>query len=161
MYALMQANGSFETRRLYTVIRNYLHNMISFNKKKRKKIKTFLFIRKWTLLIYFFFCFCFCFCSCINWFLFYDFDVKQENLKRKKKIHFCVRVFQRSIDREENYSNVYWFDNYTAIASVVFRHIFLHCTLSRGSEVIWGCRIHRLHLCKGVTLPQRVFCLWH
>ena len=25
----------------------------------------------------------------------------------------------------------------------------------------WGCRIHRLHLCRGVRLPQRVFRIWY
>ena len=28
-------------------------------------------------------------------------------------------------------------------------------------SVGWGCRIHRLHLFKGVRLPKRVSCLWH
>ena len=27
--------------------------------------------------------------------------------------------------------------------------------------VSWGCRIHRLHLCRGVGSPQWVSCIWH
>ena len=34
-------------------------------------------------------------------------------------------------------------------------------TISPICPVGWGFRIHRLHICKGVRLPQRVSWIWH
>ena len=43
-----------------------------------------------------------------------------------------------------------------------FIKIFLGCLMPNPvSSVGLGRRIHRLHLCRGLRLPERVSCLWH
>ena len=47
--------------------------------------------------------------------------------------------------------------NFIAYRSYIYIYIYIYHT----SLVGWGCRIHRLHLCRGVRLTQWVFWIWH
>ena len=38
---------------------------------------------------------------------------------------------------------------------------FIYLSILVSGPVSWSCRIHRLHLCRDVRLPQRVSWIWH
>ena len=44
---------------------------------------------------------------------------------------------------------------------VIYIYIYICIHTNRFCPVSWSCRIHQLHLCRGVRLLQGVSCIWH
>ena len=47
------------------------------------------------------------------------------------------------------------------ISKFIFLNVSIVQSLNRDSSFSWDCRIHWLHLCKGVRLLQQVSWMWH
>ena len=59
--------------------------------------------------------------------------------------------------------NYYHLKNWIRIDKTLFSLRFWTSSFKVGCPVGWGCRIHRLHLRRGIRPPhyQRVSCIWH
>ena len=58
-----------------------------------------------------------------------------------------------------------FFESDSEICDSIYIYIYIYKSKvgdrSRRWPVSWGCKIHRLHLCRWIRLPERVSWIWH